>query len=105
MTNESLLIIAAVFMLAFGAFVTVFERIRHPPATPVLTFTGLAGVYLGLSATVEHIRWLYLPCLVLLSGVAATQLRAFRRSGRDADDRRTGGSAQPDPRNRIRSAA
>jgi hypothetical protein len=92
-TNESLLIGAAVLMLAFGAFVTVLERIRHPPATPVLTFTGLAGVYLGLSATVEHIRWLYLPCLVLLFGVAAIQLRASRRSGRDDDNRWTGGSA------------
>lgn len=92
MTNESLLIGAAVFMLAFGAFVTVLERIRHPPATPVITFTGIAGVYLGLCATVGHIRWLYLPCLVLLLSVAATQLRAFRRSGRDDDNRRTGGT-------------
>jgi hypothetical protein len=32
MTNESLLIVAAIFMLAFGAFVTVMESIRHPPA-------------------------------------------------------------------------
>jgi hypothetical protein len=91
-TNESLLIGAAVFMLAFGAFVTVLERIRHPPATPVITFTGIAGVYLGLCATVEHIRWLYLPCLVLLLSAAATQLRAFRRSDRDDDNRRTGGT-------------
>jgi hypothetical protein len=90
--NESLLIAAAIFLLAFGALVTVLERIRHPPATPVITFTGLAGVYLGLSATVEHVRWLYLPGLVLLLGVAATQLRASRRSGRDGN-RRTGGSA------------
>lgn len=93
MTNESLLIGAAVFMLAFGVFVTVLERIRHPPATPVIAFTGIAGVYLGLCATVEHIRWLYLPCLVLLLSVAATQLLAFRRSGRDRDNRRTGGTA------------
>ena len=66
MTNESLLIGAAVFMLVFGAFVTLLECIRHPPATPVITFTGIAGVYLGLCATVEHIRWLYLPCLAIL---------------------------------------
>jgi hypothetical protein len=91
-TNESLLIGAAVFMLVFGAFVTVLERIRHPPATPVITFTGIAGVYLGLCATVEHIPWLYLPCLVLLLSVAASQLRTFRRSGRDDDNRRTGGT-------------
>ncbi len=93
MTNESLLIGAAVFMLAFGAFVTVLERIRHPPATPLVKFTGIAGVYLGLAATVEHIRWLYLPCLVLLLSVAVTQLRPVRRSGRDDADRRTDGSA------------
>ena len=93
MTNESLLIGAAAFMLAFGGLVTVLERIRHPPATPVITFTGIAGVYLGLCATVEHIRWLYLPCLVLLLSVAAIQLCAFRRSGRDDDNRRTGGTA------------
>jgi hypothetical protein len=91
--NESLLIGAAAFMLAFGVFVTVLERIRHPPATPVITFTGIAGVYLGLCATVEHLRWLYLPCLVLLLSVAAFQLRAFRRSGRDDDNCRTGGTA------------
>lgn len=93
MTNEFLLIGAAVFMLAFGVFVIVLERIRHPPATPVITFTGLAGVYLGLCATVEHVRWLYLPCLVLLLSVAATQLRAYQRSGRDDDNRRTCGTA------------
>ena len=92
MTNESLLIGAAGFMLAFGVFVTALERIRHPPATPVITFTGIAGVYLGLYATVEHSRWLYLPCLVLLLSAAAPQLRAFRRSGRDGDHHRTGGT-------------
>ena len=93
MTNESLLISAAVFMLAFGVFVTVLERIRHPPATPMITFTGLAGVYLALCATVEHIRWLYLPCLVLLLSFAATQLRAFLGVGRDDDNRRTDGTS------------
>ena len=93
MTNESLLISAAVFMLAFGVLVTVLERIRHPPATPVTTFTGLAGVYLGLCATVEHIRWLYLPCLILLLCYAATQLRALRRPSRHDDNGRTGGTA------------
>jgi hypothetical protein len=91
-TNESLLVGAAVLMLAFGVLVTVLERIRHPPATPMITFTGIAGVYLGFCATVEHIRWLYLPCLALLLSVAATQLRAFRRAGRDDDNRRTGGT-------------
>jgi hypothetical protein len=65
-SNASLLIGAAVFMLAFGVLVTVVERTRHPPATPVITFTGLAGVYPGLCATVEHVRGLYLPCIVLL---------------------------------------
>jgi hypothetical protein len=69
-TNESLLIGAAAFMLAFGVFVTVLERIRHPPVTPVITFTGIACVYLGLCATVEHIRWLYLPRPLLLLSVA-----------------------------------
>jgi hypothetical protein len=93
MSNESLLIGAAVLMLAFGVFVTVLERIRHPPATPMITFTGLAGVYLGLCATVEHVRWLYVPCLVLLLSTAATQLRAFRRAGRNDDNRRTGGTS------------
>ena len=93
MTNESLLVGAAAFMLAFGVFVTLLERIRHPPATPVITFTLIAGVYLGLCATVEHIRWLYLPSLVLLLTVAAIQLGAFRRSGSGDDSRRTGGTA------------
>jgi xanthosine utilization system XapX-like protein len=92
-TNESLLISAAVLMFALGVFVTVLERIRHPPATPVITITGIAGVYLGLCASVEHIRWLYLPCLVLLLGFAATQLHTFRRSDRNHDDGRTGGKA------------
>ena len=44
-TNESPLIGAAVLIIAFGVFVSVLERIRHPPATPMITFTGLAGVY------------------------------------------------------------
>jgi hypothetical protein len=89
-TNESLLIGAAVFLLAFGVLVTVLERIRHPPATPVMTFTGIAGVYLGLCATVEHIRWLYVPCLALLLIVTTNQLRAIRRSGHDEDSRADG---------------
>jgi len=84
-TNEYLLIGAAVFMSAFGVLVTMLERIRHPPATPVITFTGLAGVYLGLSASVEHVRWLYLPCLILLLSATASQLRAVRQSGRNDD--------------------
>ena len=93
MTNESLLIGAAIFAAAFGVLVTVLERLRHPPATPVITFTGIAGVYLGLWASVEHIPWLYLPCRVLLLGATATQLRAFWRSGRNDDDGPTGGTA------------
>jgi hypothetical protein len=91
-TNESLLIIAAVFMLAFGTVVTLLERIRHPPATPLITFTGIAGVYLGLFATVEHSRWLYVPCLALLLGATASQLRGFRRSERKRGNGRTGGT-------------
>lgn len=92
MTNESLLIGAAIFAAAFGVVVTVLERIRHPPATPVITFAGIAGVYLGLCASVEHMRWLYLPCVILLLSATASQLRAFRRSGRNDDDGPTGGT-------------
>jgi hypothetical protein len=92
-TNESLLIGAAIFAAASGVLVTAFERIRHPPATPVVTFTGIAGVYLGLCAAVEHMRWLYLPCLILLLGATASQLRAFLRSGRNDDDGPTGGTS------------
>jgi hypothetical protein len=87
-TNESLLITAAAFMSAFGVLVTVLERIRHRPATPMINVSGIVGVYLGLCASVAHIRWLYLPCLALLLGFAATQLRAFRRSGRGRGDGR-----------------
>ena len=93
MTNESLLIGAAIFASAFGVLVTALEHIRHPPATPLITFVGIAGVYLGLCASVENIRWLYLPCLILLLGASASQLRAFRRSGRNDDDSPTGGTA------------
>jgi hypothetical protein len=80
-------------VLAFGVFVTVLEGITHPHATPVMTFTGIAGVHVGLVATAEHIRWLNLPCIALLLGVAATQLRTFRRSCRDDDHHRTAGTA------------
>jgi hypothetical protein len=48
MSNESLLITAALFAVAFGALVTALEHLRHPPATPLITFSGIAGVYLGL---------------------------------------------------------
>jgi xanthosine utilization system XapX-like protein len=89
-TNESLLITTAAIMLAFGVFVTVLEHIRHPPATPVITFTGMVGVYLGLCAVVEHIRWLYLPCFILLLASAAIQVRTLRRHD---DNDRTGGTA------------
>jgi hypothetical protein len=92
-TNESLLIGAAIFALAFGVLVTALEHIRYPPATPLITFAGIAGVYLGLCATVENIRWLYLPCLILLLGATASQLRTFWRSGRHDDDRPAGGTA------------
>lgn len=85
MTGEFLLISAAIFMAAFGVLVTVLERIRHPPASPVVTFAGIAGVYLGLCAFVEHLRWLYLPCWILLLGATASQLRTFRRQGRNDD--------------------
>ena len=91
MSNKSLLISAAVFMVAFGALVTVLEHVRHPPATPLLNFTGIAGVYLGLCAVVEHVRWLYVPAVILLLGAAATQLRAFWRSGRNDDERPANG--------------
>jgi hypothetical protein len=65
-------------------FVTVLERLGHPLATPVITFAGIAGVYLGLCASVERIRWLYLPCLILplSASFAATQLRGFRPNRR-----------------------
>ena len=46
--------------------VTALERIRQPPARPLIAFTGIAGVYLGLLAEVEHVAWLYVPCLTLL---------------------------------------
>jgi hypothetical protein len=92
-TNESLLISAAIVMLAAGILFTLLERVRHPPATPLITFTGIVGVYLGLCATVERSPWLYVPCLVLLLGAAAGQLRAFRRQDRSGGNGRTGGTA------------
>ena len=84
---------SAAFMVAFGVLVTALERVRQPPARPVITFTGITGAYLGLAATVEHMRWLYVPCLILLLGSAATQIRASRRSDRTDDERPTGGTA------------
>ena len=62
LSNESLLIGAAVVAIAFGALVTLLEHIRHPPAKPVINFTGIAGVYLGFYAEMEHVRWC--TCLV-----------------------------------------
>lgn len=94
MSSESLLISAAVFALAFGAIATTLEYIRHPPATPLITFTGIAGVYLGLYTEVEHVAWLYVPCLVPLLGAAGAQIRDSRRSEHnDDDDRPAGGIA------------
>jgi hypothetical protein len=91
MSNESVLVGAAVFALAFGALVTVFEHIRHPPARPVINFTGIAAVYLGFSAETEHVAWLYVPCLILLLGATAAQLRSSRPSRSGDDDRPPGG--------------
>lgn len=91
MSNESLLIGAAVFAVAFGALVTTLEHIRHPPARPVINFTGIAGVYLGLWAETEHVAWVYVPCVILLLGATAAQLRSSRPSGRNDDDRPVGG--------------
>lgn len=90
-TNESLLIVAAIFAVAFGALVTVLEHIRHPPARPVINFTGIAGVYLGLCAKTEHVARLYVPCLILLLGAAAAQLRSSRPAKRASDDDRSVG--------------
>jgi len=90
-SNESLLIGAAVFALAFGVIVTVFEHIRHPPARPLINFTGIAGVYLGLWAETEHVVWLYAPCLILLLGATAAQLRSSRPSRSSDSDRPPGG--------------
>jgi hypothetical protein len=47
MSHESLLIVAAVFAVTLGALVTALEHFRYPVATPLITFTGVAGVYLG----------------------------------------------------------
>jgi hypothetical protein len=90
-SNESLLIGAAVFAVAFGALVTLFEHIRHPPARPVINFTGIAGVYLGLWAETEHVAWLYAPSLILLLGATTAQLRSYRPSDPNDDDRPGGG--------------
>jgi hypothetical protein len=86
-SNESLLIGAAVFAIVFAALVTAFEHIRHPPARPVINFTGIAGVYLALGAETEHAAWLYAPCLILLLGATAAQLRSSRPSSSNDDDR------------------
>ena len=91
MSNESLLVGAAIFAVAFGTLVTVLEHIRHPPAEPVINFTGIAGVYLGLWAETEHVAWLYVPCLILLLGAAAAHFRSPRSSGPSDDDRPAGG--------------
>ena len=93
MSNDSLLISAAVFAVAFGALVTALEHIRHPPATPLITFTGIGGVYLGLYAEVERVAWVYAPCLALLLGATAAQIRDSRRSDHKDDDRPAGGIA------------
>ena len=93
MSNEPLLISAAVFAVTFGPLVTALEHLRHPPATPVVTFTGIAGVYLGLYAEAEHVAWVYVPCLVLLLGAAVAQIRVSRRSDHNDDDRPAGGIA------------
>jgi len=90
MSNESLLIGAAVFALAFGVLVTVLEHIRHPPAGPVINFTGIAGVYLGFWAETEHVVWLYAPCVILLLGATAAQLRSSRPSRSSDGDRPPG---------------
>ena len=89
-SNQPLLIGAAVFAVAFGALVTLVEHIRHPPARPVINFTAIAGVYLGLWAETEHVAWLYVPCLILLLGATAAQLRSSRALGSNDDDRPAG---------------
>jgi len=89
--NEALLVGGAIFLLAFGALVTVLEHIRHPPATPVINFTGIAGVYLGLCAELEHLAWLYVPCVILLVAATAAQFRSLRAAGSGDDDRPVGG--------------
>lgn len=92
-SNESLLIGAAIFAVAFGALVTVLEHIRHPPARPVINFTGIAGVYMGLCALTEHVAWLYVPCLILLAAATAAQFRSSRRAGSRDDNRPVGGTS------------
>jgi xanthosine utilization system XapX-like protein len=86
LSNESLLIGAGVFAVAFGVLVTTLEHIRHPPAKPVINFTGIAGVYLGFYAETEHVAWVYAPCLILMLGATAAQLRSSRPSRTNDDD-------------------
>ena len=90
-SNESLLIGAAVFVIAFGVLVTTLEHIRHPPAQPVLNVTGITGVYLGFYAEMEHVPWMYVPCLILILGAMAAQFRSSRPSGTNDDGRPAGG--------------
>lgn len=87
-TNESLLIGAAIFFVAFGTLVTVLEHVRHPPARPLINFAGIAGVYLGLCAVTEHVAWLYVPCWILMLAATVGQFRSSRAARRPGDDDR-----------------
>jgi hypothetical protein len=76
---------------------TVLEHIRHPPARPVINFTGIAGVYLGFWAETEHVAWLYVVCLILLLGAAAAQLRSLRPRALTTKTARSAASPSPPP--------
>jgi hypothetical protein len=82
MTTSSMLIGTAVFAVAFGVLAWRMSRRKGLPAAGLATFLGIAGVYTGFWGVMEHRRWLYAPCVVLILASYAIQFAARRRSAR-----------------------
>jgi len=80
MSNTSVLITAAAGMAVFSAAVAVLSRRGRVPVAWLAV--GVPGVYLGLTATVEDLPWLFCPTGVLLLASAAIQVWPAIRSGR-----------------------
>jgi drug/metabolite transporter (DMT)-like permease len=92
MTTRSVLILAAVFSVAFGVLVWWLSRRRGKPERLTI-FIGIAGVYVGGWGVMTREHWLYVPCVTLILASYGFDFAVRRRSERR--DRVTGHNESP----------
>jgi hypothetical protein len=79
-TTGAVLIGTAVLAVAFGLLAWWRSRRKGLRAAGLATFLGIAAVYTGFWGVLEHVGWLYVPCVVLILASYAIRFAAQHRS-------------------------